>query len=224
MNARSFVPRKRLWVNDERGRASRSTLVSAFLGPRATTPSSSPCSYVFARSAFRPSSPPASSSLSLSLSLSSPTGCPPRGVILVVPLSAGARAKAGPRQRGGEKREAEREIEGDPRRHLQFAGEKDGQRTGLARPTRTRRGGNPVPKGKRMGRTDGEGGGRQRRCQRDDETKQRENGSRTRYGSQELSPVSSEITGSRPRAHVSIPPPRRAAPLRPAPLRPAYLI
>lgn len=55
---------------------------------------------------------------------------------------------------------------------------------------------------------------RQRRCQRDDETKQRENGSRTRYGSQELSPVSSEITGSRPRAHVNVP----------LPPRPAYLM
>ncbi|CAL1688209.1 unnamed protein product [Lasius platythorax] len=94
---------------------------------------------------------------------------------------------------------AERERWSEIRRHLQFAGEKDGQRTGSrARPTKRE-------SGRRVAEREGKGSERrQRRCQRDDETKQRENGSRTRYGSQELSPVSSEITGSRPRAHVSV--------------------
>lgn len=158
--------------------------------------------YVFARSTFRPSSPP-------TFFLTFPPPLPPATprVILVVPLSAGARAKARLRERGRKERQRERQTE--IRRHLQFAGEKDGQRT-------SSRGPNARDEG-RIGPRRAAGGkrvseGHQRRCQRDDETKQRENGSRTRYGSQELSPVSSEITGSRPRAHVSVPPPRAAPP------------
>jgi len=100
---RTNVPRKRLRANDERRRASRSSLVSAFLGPRATTPSQR----LRALLRFCPEHLPSlvaarfliSLTLSLSLSLSlSPTRCPPLVVILVVPLSAGARAKAGPRE------------------------------------------------------------------------------------------------------------------------------
>lgn len=149
MNARrirSFIPRKRLRGERRTGKGKQ---VDSRIGVPGSTSNDTTVvvvvvvfarSYVFARSAFRPSSPPASSPLSLSLS---PTLV--SSVILVVPLSAGVRAKAEPRERGGEKKRGGKRDRGRSPQTPAIRRRERRTKDGLARPTRTRRGGNPGP-------------------------------------------------------------------------------
>lgn len=141
--------------------------------------------YVFARSSFRPSLLPILPPVTLRASFSS---CRSQRERARKSGTAGARRR-------------------------EMGGKRDGVRSAdtCSSPARKTDKGRVRARDRRRGNRGLAGGGkgnerRQRRCQRDDETKQRENGSRTRYGSQELSPVSSEITGSQPRAHVNVPP------------------